>query len=323
MGRLAYALETGAITLPETGTIAVVSPPGDYDLSALPRDRLVLVTKIKPDHDDFLGRGIATDVILPEAPAAVVVVAGRAKERTREEVAMAALTGAALIVDGGRAEGIDSLYRDLKKTAEVTPAVAKAHGKVFGVAPGADLTDWLTGPRDVEGFRTVPGVFSADGIDPASRLLADALPPLKGSAADLGAGWGYLAHRVLAASPDLAALHLVEADADALACAKDNVTDPRAAFHWEDVRRWKPPAPLDAVVTNPPFHAGRRADPDLGRAFIRAAARMLTPKGSLWLVANRHLPYEATLKENFRDLREVGGNPAFKVFEARRPRTAA
>jgi len=70
---------------------------------------------------------------------------------------------------------------------------------------------------------------------------------------------------------------------------------------------------------NPPFHAGRAADPALGRAFIAAAARMLAPSGQLWMVANRHLPYEATLRETFRNVADAGGDGAFKVFHATRP----
>ena len=70
---------------------------------------------------------------------------------------------------------------------------------------------------------------------------------------------------------------------------------------------------------NPPFHTDRRADPELGRAFIRAAARMLTRSGQLWMVANRHLPYEALLGELFAKVDETGGNTRFKILHATRP----
>jgi 16S rRNA (guanine1207-N2)-methyltransferase len=70
---------------------------------------------------------------------------------------------------------------------------------------------------------------------------------------------------------------------------------------------------------NPPFHAGRATDPSLGRAFIQSAARILAPNGKLWMVANRHLPYETTLSECFRNVDMIGGNGAFKVFHANRP----
>ena len=41
------------------------------------------------------------------------------------------------------------------------------------------------------------------------------------------------------------------------------------------------------------------------------------PHGRLWLVANRHLPYEATLASRFADVRTVTVQEGFKVIEAR------
>jgi 16S rRNA (guanine1207-N2)-methyltransferase len=142
---------------------------------------------------------------------------------------------------------------------------------------------------------------------------------LKGRIADLGAGWGWLSREILR-RPAVKSLHLVEADHAALDCARQNVSDARAAFHWADATRWAPETPLDAVVTNPPFHVGRRADPALGRAFLEAGARMLAPHGQLWLVANRHLPYETTLDALFRDVTEIGGDSRFKILQAARKR---
>jgi len=79
---------------------------------------------------------------------------------------------------------------------------------------------------------------------------------------------------------------------------------------------------VGAVLCNPPFHPGRRPDPELGRAFIAAAAGMLAPQGSLWLVANRHLPYEAALEALFADVRPLGADPRYKLIHASRPRRA-
>src|SRR3546814_4660262 len=63
------------------------------------------------------------------------------------------------------------------------------------------------------GFRSRPGVFAWNRIDPASLLLAEHLPAdLRGHVADLGAGWGYLAGQVLARCQGVTALDLYEAD---------------------------------------------------------------------------------------------------------------
>jgi len=156
------------------------------------------------------------------------------------------------------------------------------------------------------GFVTRPGVFSADGSDRGSVLLAAALPEkIKGHVADLGAGWGYLSRAILA-HDGVKSLDLVEADREALDCARENITDPRAVFHWADATSFKPARPWDVVVMNPPFHTSRAADPELGAAFIRAAHRGLLPSGSLWLVANRHLPYDRILTPLFRNVEDIG-----------------
>jgi 16S rRNA (guanine1207-N2)-methyltransferase len=70
---------------------------------------------------------------------------------------------------------------------------------------------------------------------------------------------------------------------------------------------------------NPPFHTARAPDPALGAAFIRAAHRGLLPDGVLYMVANRHLPYEPVLKALFRQVEEVGGDGAFRVSRAAYP----
>jgi len=321
--RLSLALEGGGLVLPPDGPIAVLMPRAGTDLSALPRARVRVVTPLKPDHDAFAAAGYECAPVLEGTAAAAVVFLPRAKAQARDLLARAeaAVTpGGPVVVDGQKTDGADSILRDLRGRVPVEGPISKAHGKIYWFAADAALAGWRAPERlrIAEGFVTAPGVFSADGIDPGSRLLAEAVPAgLAGNVADMGAGWGYLAARLLARCPKLVRLELVEADRIALECACENVTDPRARFHWADATRWRPEAPLDAVVMNPPFHSGRAADPALGRAFIAQAAAVLRPGGTLWLVANRHLPYEAELDRHFTGTREIGGDARFKLLEAR------
>jgi 16S rRNA (guanine1207-N2)-methyltransferase len=74
---------------------------------------------------------------------------------------------------------------------------------------------------------------------------------------------------------------------------------------------------------NPPFHATRAADPALGLAFIRAAQAMLSLSGTLYMVANRHLPYMPLLHDLFRSVEELGADPAFRLLRAQDPVAAA
>jgi 16S rRNA (guanine1207-N2)-methyltransferase len=77
------------------------------------------------------------------------------------------------------------------------------------------------------------------------------------------------------------------------------------------------PDEYDVIVTNPPFHAQRGIDrPDIGKRFIAVAADSLRPGGKLWLVANRHLPYEAVLSDNFDSVRTVVQRHGYKIIAA-------
>ena len=320
--RLSLALEQGAVSLPGEGRILLMRPPADADLPPMPPARLAIHQPFKPAADALGDRGIVDPMDVPAVDGGAVIYVPRSKRLARDLVARAVAAlpeGAPVVVDGDKADGVESLLRACRGTFAVGDVFSKAHGKTFSFpAPAAAPDGWLAPPERVEGWTLRAGVFSADGPDPGSVMLARALPPLKGTVCDLGAGWGYLSVRLLAASPEVTACELVEADHDALLCAEANVTDDRAGFAWADATAYAG-GPFDAVVCNPPFHPSRKADPGLGRAFIATAARNLAPRGRAWFVANRHLPYEAALRDAFAEVvvRAEGGG--YKVVEAARP----
>ncbi|WP_224824834.1 class I SAM-dependent methyltransferase [Cognatishimia sp. MH4019] len=320
--RLSLAQDGGTFALPDEGTIAVFRPRWGDDLAALPKERVQIVQGFKPDHDAFAQAGYDAQIAPQGRFAFSIVCIPRAKAEARVLIAQAcALTDGVVVVDGQKTDGIDSLYKACRKEADVTAAFSKAHGKTFAFPATDAFADWAASasPQKAEdGFYRRPGVFSADGIDAGSEALANALPKLKGTGVDLGAGWGYLSAQALA-QETIKTLHLVEAEAAALDCARLNVTNPRAQFHWADATRFTLPDPVDFVLTNPPFHTERAADPAIGQAFLQAAAHLLTPRGEVWAVANRHLPYEAHLATLFQQVEEVGGTRGFKLLRAVRP----
>jgi 16S rRNA (guanine1207-N2)-methyltransferase len=175
-------------------------------------------------------------------------------------------------------------------------------------------------PRHVEslGGWTQPGIFSWDRVDPGSALLLSLLPKLKGAGADLGCGIGLLGKAALA-SPGVSALSLIDIDRRAIDAAKRNISDPRARFQWADIRSpGVVPEGLDFIIMNPPFHDAGHETHALGQRFIAAASAGLRKGGSCWMVANRHLPYEAVLSGAFSAVTPRGDSGGYKVFEARR-----
>lgn len=316
--RLSLAIEAAGFA--RFARIAVLRPRGGVDFSGLERGALHLIQGFKPEHDAYARAGYTVALAPEGAYEAAIVVLPRAKAEARDLIAQAAAMGGPVIVDGQKTDGVDSLLKAVKRAgSEIGPVISKSHGKAF-VFTGGDFAEWLAQPqRTPEGFATRVGVFSADGVDRASALLGAALPGKLGArVVDLGAGWGYLSAQALSRA-GVEENTLVEAEHAALDCARQNVTDPRARFLWEDVRSWRPKAQFDTAIMNPPFHQGRAAEPDLGRAFIQTAAAVLAQNGQLWMVANRQLPYEGALREAFREVEEIGRDPAFKILHAAKP----
>jgi 16S rRNA (guanine1207-N2)-methyltransferase len=232
--------------------------------------------------------------------------------------------GGRLLAFAPKDKGGARLRKALERFGCTVSEEARRHHRFCHVArPEAprelDVAIAAGAPRIVPalGAWSQPGVFSWDRLDPGSGRLVEILPPLSGKGADLGCGVGILAARVLA-SP-VAGLTCVDIDRRAVDCARHNLGDPRATVLWADVRSLGDAlSGLDFVVMNPPFHDGGAEDRELGVAFIRTAARALRRGGTCWLVANRHLPYEAALRGAFAaaELRvEAGG---YKVYEARK-----
>lgn len=273
------------------------------------------------------------DALPPGAFPLVLVLPPRQREEARALLAKACAAcapGGVVVAAVANDEGAKSREADLRSLAGPLATQSKFHCRVFYSRPGAAfdgalVATWtkLDAPRriadDGTAFLTRPGVFAWDRVDAASRLLASHLPAdLRGRIADFGAGWGYLAMQVLARCPQVASLDMYEADARALSLAGANLEGARVPVHghWHDVAAGVAEQ-FDAIVCNPPFHAlGRGERPDIGRAFIAAASASLARGGALWLVANRHLPYEDALADGFASVRSIAQQGGFKIVHA-------
>jgi 16S rRNA (guanine1207-N2)-methyltransferase len=323
--RWTLALDSGELDAP-AGRVLVMRARADSDFSAL--GEVSCVQGFAPDHERLAARGLPVSVEAEGRFDAALVQITKSRAGTLSAIAEALShipAGGLLLVDGQKEEGIEAIVKQLKRVFELDHVYSKAHGKLAWLRRPdqipTEVLDWIAEPEmGPHGYVTVPGGFSVEGPDRGSEILVALLPELKGRVADFGAGWGYLAAEVLAEQEGIESLDLVEADHAMLEAAQVNVDDPRADFHWADVTRFEPEAAYDAIICNPPFHTGRRADPGLGRAFIQAAARHLTARGRFIMVANRHLPYEDTLKSCFGSGAMLGELEGYKIYEATKPK---
>ena len=231
--------------------------------------------------------------------------------------------GGTLVALARKDKGGARIARELTEFGCTVEESGRRHHRICIVeAPerSAALDEAITAgaPRRVAALDAIsqPGLFSWDRLDDGTALLLDRLPALKGEGADLGCGAGLIA-RVVLRSPDVTRLHLIDVDRRAIFVSQANIADPRAQFHWNDVQIGPVLKGLDFVVTNPPFHLAGEESRALGQAFVRRARDMLRPGGVLWLVANKHLPYEATLADAFSHVGRVCEQDGYKIYEAR------
>lgn len=335
---LVHAVTTNQFALPDDGRVLFLRARDGHWWGGHSRVNWVCQQSFKPFADALERSGL--NVAEPEQDARfplVLILPPRQRDEARALYARAARhlavggTVAAAVANNEGARTGEGDFRQLFGSAQV---LSKHHCRVFWSTPDADAIDagllaqWqaLDRPRPVGDGRFVsrPGLFAWNRIDAASALLAAHLPAtIRGRVADLGAGYGYLAVELLQRCAAITAIDLYEAEARALEPARINLESALAelgrevpfALHWHDVSRGLPER-YDAIVSNPPFHQGRADQPELGLAFIEAAARALEPHGRFFMVANRHLPYEATLAARFSRVQTLTIQDGFKVFEA-------
>ncbi len=104
-----------------------------------------------------------------------IVLLPKSKPQARDLIAqaVACVENGAIIVDGQKNDGIDSVLKELKQNVDLGVVISKAHGKCASFSSAHDLAHWRAKPIELsDGFQTYVGVFSADEADPASVLLA-------------------------------------------------------------------------------------------------------------------------------------------------------
>ncbi len=330
-------LEDGAIDWPANGPALFLRARTGDALDDIARNKLVCEQSFKPAHDALLRAGF--QMREGSAPSELtLILPPRQREESRALLARAILEtaeGGIVMAAVSNNEGAKTVEGDLKALAGNISSQSKNKCRVFWATVDSTRNDkaliaeWaqLDTPREIEDgrFTSRPGLFAWDHLDGGSKLLVDHLPAnLKGMVADLGAGFGYLSDEVLAKNPAITHLDIIEAEQRALDMAKLNLAahGDRVAFHWLDATKPLPDI-YDAIISNPPFHVADRADRhDVGKAFINSAAQSLISGGQLWIVANRHLPYEETLEASFKHVSVVAQNNFYKVFKAVGPKSA-
>lgn len=182
--------------------------------------------------------------------------------------------------------------------------------------PQFSLESWWA-EYNIDGLtiKTLPGVFSRDGLDVGSQLLLSTLTPhTKGKVLDVGCGAGVLSAALASHSPKVR-LTLCDVSAPAVEASRATLAanglegEVFASNIFSEVK-----GRFDMIISNPPFHDGMQTSLDAAQTLIRGAVRHLNSGGELRIVANAFLPYPKILDETFGFHEVIAQTGRFKVY---------
>ncbi|MBP2159535.1 MULTISPECIES: class I SAM-dependent methyltransferase [Asticcacaulis] len=325
---LVLPIEDGTVALPDDGALFLRARTG---FPSLPTAQVLCEQSFRPAYDALIRSGFTLrDTNDGRAFGLTLVLPQRQRDENRALLARAVMStrdGGIVMAAQSNTQGAKTFENELEALAGNVTSLSKNKCRVFWARIDQSQVDsdlleaWLANDaphRNDAGYLSRPGLFAWDRIDAGSQKLIDHLPAdLSGRAADLGAGFGYLADAALKRCPKLTHIDLYEAEQRALDLARENLAEygDRAQFLWADVTRGVT-GDYDVIISNPPFHVDREDRSDIGQAFIRAAAGALKSGGQLFMVANRHLPYEDTLKAAFKSVKMLADTGGYKIIQA-------
>ena len=291
---------------------------------------MALQQHFKPHAEELAAQGYAVSPEIPEGEfSQVYVLLSKNVAEARYDAARAIeilSTGGMIAVaganDSGGRRGKKMLSEfgteNVRSHAANHACVAWGEKQASNDAVRKALEEGKQGLVAATGFFSQPGLFSWDRIDEGSAFLAAHLPEgLGGNGADFGCGYGFLARHVLSQCKEIKNFSCIDADHRAVEACRKNMQDVKIPVHylWEDLSRPVTDIEdLDFIVMNPPFHEGKKTDPNIGKRFIRTACDSLRPGGQLWMVANMNLPYEKDIQRLFSSCRKVKEEKGFKVI---------
>ncbi|NIF33278.1 16S rRNA (guanine(1207)-N(2))-methyltransferase RsmC [Enterobacter sp. Cy-643] len=191
------------------------------------------------------------------------------------------------------------------------------HGRLEQQPAFDENSWWDEYPHEGMTVKTLPGVFSRDGLDTGSKLLLSTLTPhTKGKVLDVGCGAGVLAITLANHSPKVR-LTLSDVSAPAVAASRATLAangiegEVIASNVYSEIN-----GRFDMIISNPPFHDGMQTSLDAAHQLIRGAARHLNMGGELRIVANAFLAYPNVLDEVFGSHEVIAQTGRFKVYRA-------
>lgn len=221
-----------------------------------------------------------------------------------------------------------TLFEKYLGTAK-TSLAKKKHRLIFSQANSAQVNavnpikQWQV---DDENFilQNYPNTYSGENLDLGARFILKHLPSdaQLQHIIDLGCGNGVLSIKIAQLNPQ-ATITCVDESYMALASAKLNA---ESAFGHSDKFHFKannclddfPPVSADLVLCNPPFHQNNAITDHIAWQMFCDAKHVLSNKGKLLVIGNRHLGYDEKLSRLFgrSQVKKIASNSKFVILQA-------
>ena len=235
--------------------------------------------------------------------------------------------GGTIAIVGSNDSGIKSLGKTLKKqfpSAQKYDSarhcaiwlVQNTEPRVFNLSEYEQVKTYQCAGMEWQ-VMSLPGVFSADALDPGSALLLESVDSLNGqNILDFACGAGVIGSFLNLKFPDC---KISYSDINALALHACERTLALNGLSGDikpsnGVKEWQ--SQFSHVVTNPPFHTGKATDYAITETFIHDVSGVLEPKGQVTIVANRLLPYPDIISKVLNRLPDVARSNKFCVYHA-------
>lgn len=234
---------------------------------------------------------------------------------------------------GGRKEGIEPALDYLAGFCALDAPVVRGGLRLVRAHPRADASppalelpaSFVATARGVSAqVACRPGVFSWRELDDATAHMLEHCAPVPGDRLlDLGCGNGVVS-ALLLAEGRVEHATLVDSDALALEAARatlalNGIADERATLQAGDAGAELPEASFDLILCNPPFHRGFETDRLNLQHMIDASARLMTPRGRLFIVGPPALLLSQRLGARFRETERLSADVSMELWRAARP----
>jgi len=165
-------------------------------------------------------------------------------------------------------------------------------------------------------FKQYYGVFSAKNIDYASQYFINyiSVNTEDKKILDLASGNGILAH-VLREKCKNCDINLMDDSLLAIESSKLNLSSENTSFDYSDSLDIYENNSFDLVVSNPPFHFEYENNIEISLNLFKGVHSILKKWGRFQMVGNLHLNYKVQLEKIFPEVKIMGQNDKFVVYE--------